>query len=130
MKQIKVAIAAFMIALGVVAMPVVTVGAIDPLAGVCTDNSTSEVCGSKDESAGTLIANVVSTLLFIVGALSVVMIIFSGILYVTSSGDAGKVARAKNTLTYSIVGLVVAFIAFAIVTWVVAQIAPATPPTP
>lgn len=118
MKHIKVAIAAFMIALGVVATPVVTVGAIDPLAGVCTGNSTSEVCGSKDESAGTLIANVVSTLLFIVGALSVVMIIYSGILYAISSGDSGKVAKAKNTLTYSIVGLVVSLLAYAIVSWV------------
>jgi len=46
------------------------------------------------------------------------MIIFAGILYTTSAGDASKVTRAKNTLTYSIVGLLLAFLAFAIVNWV------------
>ena len=39
-------------------------------------------------------------------------------MYATSTGDSGKVTRAKNTLTYAIVGLVVAFLAYAIVFWV------------
>ena len=131
MKRFKNLLAALVVAsLGVfVLTPVSTVGALDPLESVCKTNG-GAICDNKDDDGKTLIADIVSTLLFIVGAISVVMIIFSGILYATSSGDAGKVARAKNTLTYSIVGLVVAFIAFAIVTWVVAQIAPATPPTP
>ena len=70
------------------------------------------------EHLDTLIKTLVNTLLFVVGLLSVVMIIFAGILYTTSAGDASKVTRAKNTLTYSIVGLLLAFLAFAIVNWV------------
>ena len=46
------------------------------------------------------------------------MIIFSGIRYITAHGDKGQVESAKNTLIYSIVGLVVAIIAYAIVSWV------------
>ena len=60
-----------------------------------------------------------NTLLFLVGALSTVMIIVGGIFYVISNGDSGKIARAKNTITYAVVGLVVAFVAFAIVNWVI-----------
>lgn len=51
----------------------------------------------------------------IIGVISVVMIIYSGFLYVTSSGDANNVTKAKNTLMYAIIGLVIASLAAAIV---------------
>lgn len=63
-------------------------------------------------------SKVVNVMLFIVGILAVIMIIFSGIRYITAHGDKGQVESAKNTLIYSIVGLVVAIIAYAIVSWV------------
>ena len=63
-------------------------------------------------------STVVNTMLFIVGILAVVMIIFSGIRYITAHGDKGQVESAKNTLIYSIVGLVIAIVAYAIVSWV------------
>lgn len=61
---------------------------------------------------------VVSVMMFILGALAVIMIIYSGIQYVISVGDSGKIQKAKNTLIYSIVGLVVAMFAYAIVDFV------------
>ena len=120
MKKFKLIVAAFMIsALGAFALvPATSVGALDPLAGACADNPDSEICKNKDEDASSLIGTIINVLLFLVGTLSVIMIIVSGIFYVTSSGDSSKVARAKNTLLYSVVGLVVAFIAFAVVNWV------------
>lgn len=122
MNKIKVAFVAFaMIVFGGAALlPVTTVGALDPLAGACASDPNAEICkasGNADKP-DTLIKTIVNTLLFVVGLLSVVMIIFAGILYTTSAGDASKVTRAKNTLTYSIVGLLLAFLAFAIVNWV------------
>ena len=92
--------------------------AYNPLDNACK-SSKSEVCKNKNESIQPVIKTVVNTLLFVIGALSVVMIIVGGILYTTSSGDTGKVTKAKNTLTYAIVGLVVAFLAYAIVNWVI-----------
>ncbi len=120
MKRIKLLVAGLAVAFfGAFALvPVSSVGAIDPLGNICADNPDSEVCQSKGDDANKLIKDLINVLLFIVGALSVIMIIVGGILYVISAGDAGKVARAKNTLMYSIVGLVVAFIGFAIVNWV------------
>ena len=120
MNKVKLIVAALMIsALGAFALvPATSVGALDPLAGACADNPDSEVCKNKDEDASSLIGTIINVLLFLVGTLSVIMIIVSGIFYVTSSGDSSKVARAKNTLLYSVVGLVVAFIAFAVVNWV------------
>lgn len=51
----------------------------------------------------------------IIGVISVVMIIYSGFLYVTSSGDANNVTKAKNALMYAIIGIVIASLAAAIV---------------
>jgi len=57
-------------------------------------------------------------MLFIIGILCVVMIIWAGIRYTTSTGDKGRVTAAKDTLVYSIVGLIVAILAYAIMQWV------------
>lgn len=56
-----------------------------------------------------------NTLLFAVGALSVVMIIVGGLRYVVSGGNSTAVTSAKNTILYAIVGLIVAFLAYAAV---------------
>jgi len=46
------------------------------------------------------------------------MIIIAGIRFATSGSDASSVQSAKNTILYAVVGLVVAFLAYAIVNWV------------
>lgn len=71
-----------------------------------------------------VVTTITNTLLFIVGALAVVMIIWGGIRYATSGGNASSVTAAKNTILYAIVGLVVAFLAFAAVTWVLGALMP------
>lgn len=122
MKRIKLYIATLAVAIFgfAVIAPATSVGAIeDPLAAACNSGTAETVCANRDEqNVESLIGVLVNTLLLIVGILSVVMVIVSGIFYVISTGDAGKVAKAKNTLMYSIVGLVIAFIAFALVNWV------------
>lgn len=65
-----------------------------------------------------IFTTVINTMLFIVGILSVIMIIFAGIRYVTAHGDKAQVQSASQTLIYAIVGLVVAILAYAIVNWV------------
>ena len=64
---------------------------------------------------------VVNVLLFIIGAVSVIMLIYGGIRYTTSGGNANNVTAAKNTIMYSIVGLIIAILAFAVVNFVVKQ---------
>lgn len=65
---------------------------------------------------------VINVALGIIGFVAVVMIIFGGIQYTTSAGDATKVTKAKNTILYGIVGLVIALLAFAIVNFVLVNI--------
>ena len=65
---------------------------------------------------------VTNTILYGVGIIAVVMLIIGGIKYVVSGGDSKKVTDAKNTVLYAIIGLVIAFLAFAIVNFVISAL--------
>ena len=102
---------------GLVALPS-TAGAINVFQ-TCEDGSTSAVCSSsKTDNMEGFIKTVVNTLLYIIAAVSVITIIIAGIRYTTSHGDAKGVQVAKDTLLYSVVGLVVSISAYAIVNFV------------
>lgn len=58
---------------------------------------------------------------FIAGIIAVIMIIIGSISYVTSSGDSNKAVKARNTIVYSAIGLVVVAIAFAITRLVITE---------
>lgn len=65
------------------------------------------------------IKSVVNVLLFVLGAIAVIMIIIGGLRYTTSNGDAGSIKGAKDTILYAVIGLVVAILAYAIVNFVI-----------
>ena len=65
-----------------------------------------------------IFSRVTDILLFLVGAISVIMLILGGIRYVISGGDQAQVTAAKNTILYAIIGIVVAFLAYAAVNFV------------
>ena len=46
------------------------------------------------------------------GILCVIIIVFSGYMYVTSDGDASNVKRAKNAIVGAVSGLIVVIVAF------------------
>ena len=71
---------------------------------------------------GSIFTTVVNILLFIIGAICVIMLIWGGIRYTTSAGNAASVTAAKNTIMYAIIGLIIAFLAFAIVNWVLGEV--------
>lgn len=62
---------------------------------------------------------VTNTVLYIVGIVSVIMLIYGGLRYVISGGDSKKVTDAKNTILYAIIGLIISVLAFAIVNFVI-----------
>lgn len=78
--------------------------------------------GSTKDDLPKLIQNIINTLLFIGGAVAVVMIVIGGIRYVTSNGAQDQIKAAKDTIMYSVIGLIVALLAYAIVTFVVQNI--------
>lgn len=71
---------------------------------------------------GGLFQTVVNILLFLIGAVAVVMLIYGGFRYVTSAGDSSAVTSAKNTILYAIIGIVVALLSYAILDFVLTQL--------
>jgi len=64
---------------------------------------------------------ITNVLLFIIGAISVIMLIIGGIRYTVSNGDSAAVTSAKNTILYAVIGIVVAILAYALVNFVVSS---------
>lgn len=119
LRNIIITIAAM---LGIAALPVALVSAVPN----CTDAVSCISDGTKSVDSGNgsaedlpdRIKTIVNILLFLLGAIAVIMIIIGGIRYSTSNGDAGSVKGAKDTILYAVIGLVVAILAYAIVNFV------------
>lgn len=95
----------------------------------CAQDGVDQIdSNSSSTSIGDMIKIIVNVLLFILGAVAVIMIIIGGIRYTISQGDSGAITSAKNTILYAVIGLVVALLAYAIVNFVIAQFIPPTTP--
>ena len=77
----------------------------------------------KGEQQPRTISEVVQTVLnIIIGALGLVavaVIVFGGVQYMTSTGDSGKTAKARNTILYAVIGLIICAFAAIIVNWTI-----------
>lgn len=86
-------------------------------------NSLAE-CNIPEDAPGTekdlvtRIVDIINVVVGVVGILAVIAIVVGGIFFVLSTGDAAKTTRAKNTVLYGVIGLVVAMLAFALVNFV------------
>jgi len=67
--------------------------------------------GNPGKSLSDTVTQVINILSVLVGIVAVIMIIIGGFRYITSAGDTNKIASAKNTLLYAIIGLIVVALA-------------------
>ena len=74
---------------------------------------------SGDDS---IIRRVINLMLYAVGVISVIMLIYGGFRYVISGGQKESVTAAKNTILYAIVGLIISIFAYAIVKFVISAV--------
>ena len=74
--------------------------------------------GSAKQDLPDVITTIINVMLFIAGALAVIMIIYGGIRYITAHGDEKQVKVAKDTIVYSVTGLIIAILAYALVTFI------------
>lgn len=80
--------------------------------------------GAKNQGQriGQIVRIVVNILLFLIGAFAVIMIVIAGFRLVAANGDSNTVSSAKNTILYAVIGLIVAFLAYALVNFIVGQL--------
>ena len=58
----------------------------------------------------------------LIGFVAVIVIILGGVQYTTSAGDSSKVKKAKDTIMYGIIGLVIALMAYSIVNFILSNV--------
>lgn len=71
-----------------------------------------------------IFSTITNVLLFVLGAISVIMIIIGGLRYVVSGGNSTNVTAAKNTILYAIVGVIIAILSYAIINFVLGSFTP------
>ncbi|MBR3323439.1 hypothetical protein IKG16_00950 [Candidatus Saccharibacteria bacterium] len=76
----------------------------------------------SNESLTESVSMILSAIIGVLGFVCVVVMIIGGVNYMTSTGDAGKVKKAKDTILYGLIGLIVCVLAFALVQFVIGTI--------
>ena len=74
--------------------------------------------GNRDTSAMGFLQDAVLAPVIFIGTLVTVALIVSGLLYVFSGAESSLKSKAKNGITYSIVGLVVVMLSLVIIRFV------------
>ena len=103
----------------------------DPANGLTNSADCAKGSGQSESLTGEtgVFKTVTNILLFIIGAVAVIMLVIGGIRYTISGGDSNQITAAKNTILYAIIGIVVAIIAYAAVNFVIGSFGTTTDTT-
>lgn len=102
-----------------------SVYANDPQDQICSQlpaNLQAECVDANEGSAVDLIDTALTVLTFFVGAVSVIVLIIAGLMYVASGGSPDRTKRAKTMILYAVVGIVLAITAQLIVQFVLSSV--------
>ncbi len=79
----------------------------------------------KPEGSGGLVSVIVRIIdyaLYLIGTIAVAALIWGGFVYITSAGNEEAIKKAKTIITYAIIGLFVAILAWVIVYAIITEI--------
>lgn len=120
-----VPVVAFLVSAAAGVQPAYAVDCNDPTSTGINSAECAKGQGQSQDLTGDtgVFRTVTNVLLFIIGAVSVIMLVIGGIRYTISGGDSAQITAAKNTILYAIIGIVVAILAFAAVDFVIKSFA-------
>jgi hypothetical protein len=132
-KSIKVLLA--ILTAGILMAPA-TVAAFGPFSDVCSngDANSSAVCNStsKTDSKGNpvnplvgpdgLLLHIANIIAYIAGAAAIILIIVSGLRFITAGGDSNKAASARATIVNALIGLVVIVLGTVLIDFVLSKL--------
>lgn len=120
--KLSLAAALMLASLGVAAVPAVAYAAPDTTS-VCEGVSLTGSGGCTGDASQfeKVIKLVIQIISVIAGIAAVIMIVVGGLRYITSGGDSSKVASAKSSIIYAIVGLIIVALAQVIVRFVLSE---------
>lgn len=89
---------------------------------ISTVAATINPVGNDGDDLQGKVIGILNAVIAVLGIVAVIVIIMGGVGYMTSSGDAGKVKKAKDTILYGVIGLIIVALSFAIVNFVISNI--------
>jgi len=103
-----------------------TASAVNFLGDACQGaGANSAACQARGESisgSNGIILRAAAMLSLVAGVVAVIMIIIAAIMFITAAGDSNKISNAKKVITYTVVGLVIIFLARVIVAFLVGNV--------
>ena len=98
----------------------------DPICN--NDNISAEIkaangCpGTSTPEFTNTVTNILNAIIAVAGIVAVIFIIIGGVQYMTSTGDPGKTKKAKDSILYALIGLIICALSFAIVNWAITSV--------
>ncbi|MFP4514527.1 MAG: pilin [Parcubacteria group bacterium] len=100
-----------------------TVGTED---GGCSGNNCQEVSLTnplgENTTPNTIIGRVINAVLGVIGSLALLMFVYGGITWMTSSGSPEKIKKGRDIIIWSVIGLAIIFFSYALVNFVIFDI--------
>ena len=85
-------------------------------------NFNADCVNAQCADPGTMATTAVQWVIGVAGVVSAIFVVYGGISYMTSSGDPGKIQRAKSMITYALIGLAIVALAQIITAFVTSTI--------
>lgn len=83
--------------------------------------ASSDVNVPKNNLDTATLNNVLTVVFALAGAIAVAFIVWGGIKYTLSQGEAGEIKKAKDTIIYSLIGLVIVVVSYSIINFVIGK---------
>lgn len=132
MKSIKQLTTYMLIIFGFIVANAILLPSITPVSAVSADICTHDVpdevkaangCdGNTTTDLQSVITTIINSIVGVLGLVAVIFIVVGGVSYMTSAGDSAKIEKAKKTILYATIGLIICVLAFAIVNFVISDI--------
>ena len=89
------------------------------------NNAGTAVYATTDPGGGfaPMLGTIIGAVLAFLGVILLVLIIYAGFLWMTASGNATRVQKAKDILSQAFVGLIIVLVSYALTRFVVSTVA-------
>ena len=93
---------------------------------IIQDNAFINTSGLGRQSPSVTIAYVIEVLLGFLGVIFIILIIYSGFMWMTSAGNEDRIDKAKKIMTSAIIGLAIVLAAYIITHFIIDKLLEAT----
>lgn len=83
--------------------------------------STGNACAAGGGEIDSVLAVALNILSVVAGVIAVIMLIISGLKFITSQGDASSISSARSSIIYALVGIIIVALAQVVVRFVINQ---------